>query len=481
MISLLACGGASATPITSNNSNEADGVVLTATATGDETNIDATPTGDNKTVETSDTTDNMTVDDLINEKIMALECEESIFMQRLTETSKYINLEQSSFHNKRVVLKEGYVETTYYVYKKSLEMSARFLRDFPCLETLTVMIPLDGELYKTQVEIDDYEKFLGIKFETLRTDIKNWRALLASIDKSLVQSFASKYITQVPMSEIDKPMVSASENNINIRSGPSTDYNVIGTLSAGKSLPIIGRNADSSWWQVTTSNGDGWIAGFVVTVSNVDDSIPVIDVPPPSSQSKANTPGVPDALATTATPVQEEAGCNPNARITSPAPGAPFTSRVVAISGYANVPNFNYYKIEYSTDPDSGNWNYLLEKDTPIENDVLMYLETSTVPYGPYGVRLTVVDMTGNYPEPCIRWFNDNRFVTPEPNTGNSGYTPDTSGNAPCLCDFDRYNCNSFGSSWAAQQCYNYCVDTGHGDVHDLDRDRDGQVCEWLN
>ncbi|MCB0163075.1 MAG: SH3 domain-containing protein [Anaerolineae bacterium] len=481
LVSMLACGEASPASHKTNSPDE---------PADEASNNSSKPTN---------STANNDANALINERIEALECEEVAFMERLADTSSFIDLERTSFDNKTVVFKDGFVETEYFAHKKLLEMSARFLRDFPCLETLTVSIDLDGQRYITDVTIDEYEEFLGIDFKAMNKDIEQWRAFLATVDKPLVQRFAELYISQAPNSEIDGPKVAAAETNINVRGGPGTDYSIVTTLAAGESLPIVGRNIDSSWWQVATPDGIGWVAAFVVTVSNTDDTIPIIDAPPLSSQNGTNpladNPAPAKAVANvTIVPSLEapdnQSDCHPNAQITSPAPGLPFSSRVVAISGFANVPNFKSYKIEYSTDPHSGVWNYLFEQDTPVENGVLMHLETSTVPPGPYGVRLTVVDKSGNYPEPCIRWFNDPVFFTPEPDTTDSAITNienspqptlDNSEDVPCLCDGDYYNCGDFGSSGSAQQCFNYCVSSGHGDVHNLDRDSDGSVCEWLD
>jgi len=47
-----------------------------------------------------------------------------------------------------------------------------------------------------------------------------------------------------------------------------------------------------------------------------------------------------------------------------------------------------------------------------------------------------------------------------------------------CRCDSDRYNCGDFSGHDAAQACYNLCLSLGKGDVHKLDRDGDGKVCE---
>ncbi len=94
-------------------------------------------------------------------------------------------------------------------------------------------------------------------------------------------------------------------------------------------------------------------------------------------------------------------------QITSPRAGTHFTSRYNYIVGTANINRFKYWKLEYSTNPNGG-WQYLFEQSYPVDGGQLMMLDASTVPRGPYGLRLTVVDETGNYPEPCVVWFTNN-------------------------------------------------------------------------
>lgn len=87
-------------------------------------------------------------------------------------------------------------------------------------------------------------------------------------------------IENPPTAEL-KPVVLAGNSNINLRSGPGTAYDAIGVLTAGDTLDIVGRNSDLSWWQVATPAGLAWVAANVVTANNIDETIPVIDVPPP--------------------------------------------------------------------------------------------------------------------------------------------------------------------------------------------------------
>jgi len=47
-----------------------------------------------------------------------------------------------------------------------------------------------------------------------------------------------------------------------------------------------------------------------------------------------------------------------------------------------------------------------------------------------------------------------------------------------CDCSGDLYNCSSFSTHRAAQACFEYCIQQGRGDIHGLDGDNDGLVCE---
>lgn len=63
---------------------------------------------------------------------------------------------------------------------------------------------------------------------------------------------------------------------VNIRSGPGLEHDVIGTLNANTNMPITGRNADTTWWQVRiTSNTTGWMSASVVNASHTAD-VPLV-------------------------------------------------------------------------------------------------------------------------------------------------------------------------------------------------------------
>lgn len=67
------------------------------------------------------------------------------------------------------------------------------------------------------------------------------------------------------------------------------------------------------------------------------------------------------------------------------------------ISGIASIPGLWYWRVELGSGGQG--WVMLHQGSTPA---VLVEFYTRTVPEGVYQVRLTAVDQTGNYPEPCV-------------------------------------------------------------------------------
>lgn len=47
-------------------------------------------------------------------------------------------------------------------------------------------------------------------------------------------------------------------------------------------------------------------------------------------------------------------------------------------------------------------------------------------------------------------------------------------------CSFNAYSCSSFPTQQAAQEVFDYCVEQGAGDIHELDGNNNGLACESL-
>jgi uncharacterized protein YraI len=86
-----------------------------------------------------------------------------------------------------------------------------------------------------------------------------------------------------------------TRTGLNVRSGPGTNYPVIGRLPENQSAPITGRNAAATWWQIPYplgSNTRGWVSGDPqFTRASNTESVPVVEAPsPPTSVPPTATP-----------------------------------------------------------------------------------------------------------------------------------------------------------------------------------------------
>nr|WP_290665832.1 hypothetical protein [Ardenticatena sp.] len=94
---------------------------------------------------------------------------------------------------------------------------------------------------------------------------------------------------------------------------------------------------------------------------------------------------------------------NPGVRILSPGMNQSVSGNV-AIIGTANIPNFQFYKVEFAPgeQPADSAWSVIGDVvRQPVENGVLATWPAGAFPAGTYWLRLTVVDITGNFPPPC--------------------------------------------------------------------------------
>ena len=85
----------------------------------------------------------------------------------------------------------------------------------------------------------------------------------------------------VPTAAPGVPTVTANVN-VNIRSGPGTQYPVIGILAQGTSAEVVGISPDSAWWAIKYPpgpNGQGWMAAQYMSAENTE-NVSVIQPPP---------------------------------------------------------------------------------------------------------------------------------------------------------------------------------------------------------
>jgi uncharacterized protein YraI len=89
---------------------------------------------------------------------------------------------------------------------------------------------------------------------------------------------------------------------VNVRSGPGTNYPVLGVAQPGAAAEVSGKSADGAWWQVKippqyAADAFGWVSASYVVTSNTD-SVPVVEAPP-----------APPVVETTPPPPTAGTGC----------------------------------------------------------------------------------------------------------------------------------------------------------------------------
>lgn len=72
----------------------------------------------------------------------------------------------------------------------------------------------------------------------------------------------------------------------NVRNGPGLAYGIVGGAQQGEKVSLIGRNQDSTWYQVKLADGkEGWIFGQLLSINSsiTTSQLAVIEVEPPAA------------------------------------------------------------------------------------------------------------------------------------------------------------------------------------------------------
>ena len=80
-----------------------------------------------------------------------------------------------------------------------------------------------------------------------------------------------------------RPEVVVQVSTLNVRTGPSTLYPVVGRVHKGQTFAINGKNPNETWWQIWLENGAlGWVYKKLVTLRGAVAIVPVVrDIPTP--------------------------------------------------------------------------------------------------------------------------------------------------------------------------------------------------------
>lgn len=97
-----------------------------------------------------------------------------------------------------------------------------------------------------------------------------------------------------PTSVASNPGFTVDQDNVEVRSGPSTEYPVIGVLNRGQTFTPNGRTPRGDWLQFPWEGMDGWVHTQQLPVI-YSGQLPVVRdfPPPPPPPSGSSPPGSP--------------------------------------------------------------------------------------------------------------------------------------------------------------------------------------------
>ena len=140
------------------------------------------------------------------------------------------------------------------------------------------------------------DEAVSMRYRENVTDTEVWQVWLLSPDAGTLvavvfsvqtdqfaelEPLLSEIVQRVQWTGQPKGAVATSQRQLNVHSGPSIDFPVIGTAAAGQQFRIVGKDSDGSWWQIAYGGQRGWVFGEYVAASD-DDNVPVAtDIPPP--------------------------------------------------------------------------------------------------------------------------------------------------------------------------------------------------------
>ncbi len=119
------------------------------------------------------------------------------------------------------------------------------------------------------------------------------------------------------------PAVSA-DAPLNLRGGPGTNYNVVGSLQTGQTADVVARNPSGDWWQISAGGVQGWVYSPLVTTSGEINAVAVAaDIPAAPPPTPAPVAQAPAPVAQAPAPVAEAPAPAEPAQPEAPAEAAP--------------------------------------------------------------------------------------------------------------------------------------------------------------
>lgn len=93
--------------------------------------------------------------------------------------------------------------------------------------------------------------------------------------KGMIAATMTAFAVALPGSALAMPATATVD--LNVRSGPGPQYEIIGAIGANDSVEVTGCLPSSFWCQVNAGAGNGWAYGKYLTASVSGDQVVIVD------------------------------------------------------------------------------------------------------------------------------------------------------------------------------------------------------------
>lgn len=163
----------------------------------------------------------------------------------------------------------------------------------PEIEAQLVQYRSQGEAYAVKVWGDRYAATSEGELELIIvSSVEPAVATPEPTPTSVITATPTAVPTTEPMPAVPTPAVPVGvvvAATVNVRSGPSTEYGRVGSVTAGQVCALTGRNQARTWWQVSCVSVNGWILGDLLALAGPIDQVPEVRVAPPPTSAPPTT------------------------------------------------------------------------------------------------------------------------------------------------------------------------------------------------
>jgi len=117
---------------------------------------------------------------------------------------------------------------------------------------------------------------------------------VALIDYSLTRVETAVVNPSQPNTSSTNARITVTTSQLNVRQSPSIVGRILTRITRNQTYPIVGRNIDSTWWQIDVNGTVGWVNAIYTSASNIQ------NVPVSNTTTQVNPPSTGFNVTTTA-------------------------------------------------------------------------------------------------------------------------------------------------------------------------------------